>query len=132
MAGQIVMSGFLKLRIRPILRRLFTRLVAIVPAMITVLMYGDRGLNSLLILSQVVLSCQLPFAIIPLVYFTSSREIMGDGSPISECGPVRNRRGLGSHFANGWILTILAWASTVLVSGLNIWLVVAAIVESLG
>ena len=70
LAGQIVMEGFLNIRLRPWLRRLITRLIAIVPALITVAIYGERGAGSLLILSQVILSLQLPFAIIPLVLFT--------------------------------------------------------------
>ncbi|OZJ03992.1 hypothetical protein BZG36_04045 [Bifiguratus adelaidae] len=76
MAGQIIMSGFLGLRIRPWLRRLLTRLVAIVPAMVVVLASREQGLNSLLVASQVALSLQLPFAVIPLVYFTSRKGFM--------------------------------------------------------
>ena len=77
MAGQIVMEGFLDLRLPPWLRRLVTRLVAIVPAVLVTLLYGESGTSKLLILSQVVLSLQLPFAIIPLVMFTASRKKMG-------------------------------------------------------
>src|SRR6185295_8361570 len=65
LAGQIVMEGFLDIRLRPWLRRLITRLLAIVPAVIVILIYGDRGTGPLLILSQVVLSLQLPFAVFP-------------------------------------------------------------------
>ncbi|HEV2493003.1 MAG TPA: Nramp family divalent metal transporter [Terriglobia bacterium] len=78
LAGQIVMEGFLSIRLAPWLRRLITRLIAIVPAIITVALYGQRGTAKLLILSQVVLGMQLPFAIFPLVLFTSSRERMGE------------------------------------------------------
>jgi manganese transport protein len=78
LAGQIVMEGFLNIRLRPWLRRLITRLLAIVPALITVVLYGERGTGSLLILSQVILSLQLPFAVFPLVMFTGDRRKMGD------------------------------------------------------
>ena len=77
LAGQIVMEGFLDIRLRPWLRRLITRAIAIVPAVITILVYGDRGSGALLILSQVILSLQLPFAVFPLVAFTSDRKVMG-------------------------------------------------------
>ena len=78
MSGQIVMEGFIAFRISPVLRRLITRLVAIVPAMAVILLYGSEETGQLLILSQVVLSFQLPFAIVPLVMFTASRAKMGD------------------------------------------------------
>jgi manganese transport protein len=77
MAGQIVMEGFLDLRLPPWLRRLVTRLVAIVPAAVVTIYYGDSGTAKLLILSQVVLSLQLPFAVVPLVMMTASRAKMG-------------------------------------------------------
>src|SRR6476469_3777739 len=77
LAGQIVMEGFINLRLRPWLRRLITRLIAIVPAIIVVWLYGERGSGQLLILSQVVLSMQLPFAVFPLVMFTGDRAKMG-------------------------------------------------------
>jgi manganese transport protein len=77
LAGQIVMEGFLKLRVRPFVRRLITRLLAIVPAIIVITWKGDHGSYDLLILSQVILSLQLPFAVIPLIRFTSDRQIMG-------------------------------------------------------
>ncbi|CAJ0926250.1 19948_t:CDS:10 [Entrophospora sp. SA101] len=75
-AGQIVMEGFLGWTIRPWLRRLLTRIVAIVPAMLIAIFRGEQGLNEMLVASQVALSIQLPFAVIPLVYFTSSRKCM--------------------------------------------------------
>ena len=78
MSGQIVMEGFIAIRISPVLRRLVTRLIAIVPAMAVILLYGSEETGQLLILSQVVLSFQLPFAIVPLVMFTASRAKMGD------------------------------------------------------
>jgi manganese transport protein len=77
LAGQIVMEGFISIRLRPWLRRLITRLVAIVPAVLVILVYGERGTGRLLILSQVILSLQLPFAVFPLVMFTSDRRRMG-------------------------------------------------------
>lgn len=77
LAGQIVMEGFLNIRIRPWLRRLITRLIAIIPALIVVMLFGERGASNLLVLSQVILSMQLSFAVIPLVLFTNSKEKMG-------------------------------------------------------
>lgn len=78
LAGQIVMEGFLNIRLRPWLRRLITRLIAIIPAVIVTMIYGESGTAKLLIFSQVVLSLQLSFAVIPLILFTSSRAKMGE------------------------------------------------------
>jgi manganese transport protein len=78
LAGQIVMEGFLNIRLRPWLRRLITRLIAIVPAVIVTVMYGESGTAQLLVFSQVILSLQLSFAVIPLILFTSSRLKMGE------------------------------------------------------
>lgn len=78
LAGQIVMEGHLNLRIQPWLRRLITRLIAIIPAIFTIIYFGEDALGSLLILSQVVLSLQLGFAVIPLIHFNSDRKIMGE------------------------------------------------------
>jgi len=78
MAGQIVMEGFLNFRIRAWLRRLVTRLLAILPAAVTVYFAADQGAYQLLLLTQVVLCLQLPFAIIPLVHFTADRRRMGE------------------------------------------------------
>jgi len=78
LAGQIVMEGFLNIRIRPWLRRLITRLIAIVPAAVTAIFFGEHGTAQLLILSQVILSLQLSFAVFPLVLFTSDRLKMGE------------------------------------------------------
>ncbi len=103
LAGQIVMEGFVNIRLRPWLRRLITRLVAIVPAIIVVSLYGERGTGALLILSQVILSLQLPFAVFPLVSFTSSRAKMG------------------VFVAPGWVQA-LAWTIAVIIAGLNVWL----------
>ena len=77
LAGQIVMEGYLNLRIAPWLRRLITRLIAIIPAFIVILVYGEEETGALLIFSQVVLSLQLGFAIIPLIHFNSDKEKMG-------------------------------------------------------
>ena len=78
LAGQIVMEGFLRLRIPHWVRRLITRGIAIVPVVIAIALYGERGADNLLVFSQVILSIQLPFAAIPLVQFVSSRKKMGN------------------------------------------------------
>ncbi len=78
LAGQIVMEGYLNLRINPWLRRLITRLIAIIPAVIVILVFGDEKLDDLLVFSQVILSLQLGFAIIPLIHFVSDKEAMGE------------------------------------------------------
>lgn len=77
LAGQIVMEGYLKIRISPLLRRLITRLIAIIPAVIVILIYGEQRIDDLLVFSQVVLSLQLGFAIIPLIHFVSDKKTMG-------------------------------------------------------
>jgi manganese transport protein len=77
LAGQIVMEGFINLRLRPWLRRLITRVIAIIPAIAVIAVYGERGTGSLIILSQVILSLQLPFAVVPLLAFTSDSGKMG-------------------------------------------------------
>lgn len=78
LAGQIVMEGYLRLRINPWIRRLITRLIAIIPAVVVILIYGDTKLDALLVLSQVILSMQLGFAIIPLIHFVSDKKEMGE------------------------------------------------------
>jgi len=103
LAGQITMEGFLDIRLRPWLRRLITRLMAITPAIIVVLLYGESGTAKLLILSQVVLSMQLSFAVFPLVRFTSDRAKMGE-------------------FVNARWLRWLAHTVAVFIAGLNVWL----------
>ncbi len=103
LAGQVVMEGFLNIRIKPWLRRLITRLIAILPAFIVTLWLGAKGTTSLLILSQVILSIQLSFAVIPLVVFTSDKTKMG-------------------KFANSTLMKITAWVVTVIIIGLNIFL----------
>jgi manganese transport protein len=103
LAGQIVMEGFLNLRIRPALRRLITRAIAIVPALVTIAFYGERSTGSLLILSQVVLSLQLPFAVFPLVSFTCDAKKMG------------------RLVAPTWVRW-LAWPVAIVIAALNAWL----------
>jgi manganese transport protein len=105
LAGQIVMEGFLNIRIRPWLRRLLTRLIAIVPAIIVTSMSGETGAASLLVLSQVILSLQLSFAVFPLVMFTSDKLKMGE-------------------FVNGTTTKILAWIVAVIIASLNAWLLI--------
>jgi len=110
LAGQIVMEGFLNIRLPAWLRRLITRLIAIIPAVIVTAMYGEKGAGSLLILSQVILSLQLSFAVIPLVYFTSQRKKMGE-------------------FVNGKLLAGTAWLVAVVILGLNAWLLIGTFRE---
>lgn len=105
LAGQIVMEGFLNIRLRPWLRRLITRAIAIIPAVIVSIMYGESGTAKLLILSQVILSFQLAFAVVPLVQFTSDKLKMG-------------------AFANPPWLKMLAWIIAIFIASLNIWLLV--------
>ena len=105
LAGQVVMEGFIHLRIAPWLRRLITRSLAIVPTIIVVALAGERGTEDLLILSQVILSFQLSFAVVPLVMFTGDRTKMGE-------------------FVNRRWLQVLAWMAAVVIAGLNAWLLV--------
>ncbi|MDP1727512.1 MAG: Nramp family divalent metal transporter [Bacteroidota bacterium] len=104
LAGQIVMEGYLNLRISPWLRRMITRLIAVAPAVFTILYFGEEKLGELLILSQVILSLQLGFAIIPLIHFTNNKEIMG-------------------KFANSNLIKTLAWIAAFIIVGLNVKLV---------
>ena len=108
-AGQIVMEGFLNLRLRPWLRRVITRFLAIIPAVITVYFWGPHGTFQLIILSQVILSMQLPFAVIPLIRFTSDKARMGE-------------------FANRAWVKILSWTVAAVILGLNFWYVGGVIV----
>ena len=103
LAGQIVMEGFINLRLRPWLRRLITRLIAIVPAVLVIAIYGDSGAGPLLILSQVILSLQLPFAVFPLVMFTSDKAKMG-------------------RFVSPLWMKSLAWFVSLVIAVLNVWL----------
>jgi len=110
LAGQIVMEGFLNIRLPAWLRRLITRLIAIIPAVIVTALYGEKGAGSLLILSQVILSLQLSFAVVPLVYFTSQRSKMG-------------------RFVNRPLLAVTAWVVAIGILGLNGWLLVGTFRE---
>jgi manganese transport protein len=105
LAGQIVMEGFVHLRVPDWLRRLLTRGLAIIPVIAVTSLYGANGTAKLLVLSQIILSMQLPFAVVPLVRFVSDRALMGS-------------------FVTGRLLTLLAWAVTVLIIGLNVALLV--------
>lgn len=110
LAGQIVMEGFLNIRMRPWLRRLITRAIAIVPAAITAILYGESGTARLLILSQVILSLQLSFAVFPLVMFTSDKQKMG-------------------AFVNPDWLKGMAYLVATVIATLNLWLLVQTVRE---
>jgi manganese transport protein len=105
LAGQVVMEGFIHIRLAPWLRRMITRSIAIIPTIIVVWFTGERGTEKLLLLSQVILSLQLSFAVVPLVIFTGSRKKMGE-------------------FVNGPWMQALAWFVAVLIAGLNAWFLV--------
>ncbi len=102
LAGQVVMEGFMRWRIKPWLRRLITRTLAILPAVLIIGLRGDNSLTDLLILSQVVLALQLPFAMFPLLHFTGSRKRMG-------------------MWRNGWFLAIAGWTSAILITAMDIY-----------
>lgn len=102
LAGQVVMEGFMRWRIRPWVRRLVTRLIAIVPAIIVIGLRGEGSVTDLLVLSQVVLAMQLPLAMFPLLHFTSSRRRMG-------------------AYRSGWFLLATGWTSCLLITGLDIY-----------
>jgi manganese transport protein len=110
LAGQVVMEGFVNLRMRPWTRRLVTRLMAIVPAVVTVVIFGADQMTNLLVLSQVILSLQLPFAVVPLLHFTGERARMGE-------------------FANPRWVGVLGWLATAVIIGLNVELVAGTIGE---
>lgn len=103
LAGQIIMEGFVNIRLSPPLRRMLTRLLAIIPAILVIVLYGENQIGKLLILSQVVLSLQLSFAVFPLVAFTSNKSRMGP-------------------FVNGAILTLLSYTIAVVIAFFNLWL----------
>jgi len=105
LAGQVVMEGFIHIHVRPWMRRLMTRSLAIIPTVIVVWFMGERGTEDLLLLSQVILSLQLSFAVVPLVIFTSSRKRMGE-------------------FVNAPWLKALSWSVAILIAGLNAWFLV--------
>lgn len=102
LAGQVVMEGFMHWRLSPWIRRLITRLVAILPAVVLIGLRGDGSVTELLTLSQVVLAMQLPFAMFPLLHFTSSKRRMG-------------------RFANGWFLLATGWTSCILITALDLY-----------
>lgn len=103
LAGQIVMEGFLNIKLKPWLRRLITRLIAVIPALIVTILYGEQGTTDLLVLSQVILSMQLSFAVVPLVMFTNDKAKMG-------------------QFANKPILKIVVWIISIIIILLNSYL----------
>jgi manganese transport protein len=105
MAGQIVMEGFLQIKISPWMRRLFTRLLAVIPAILVIAIAGEKATTHLLLLSQVILSMQLSFAVIPLVQFTGNKRIMGE-------------------FVNAVWVRCVGWIMAVIIAGLNVWLLV--------
>jgi manganese transport protein len=105
LAGQVVMEGFVHIRVQPWLRRMITRSIAIIPTIIVVWFTGERGTEKLLLLSQVILSLQLSFAVVPLVIFTGSRKVMGE-------------------FVNARWVQALGWLVAVLIAGLNAWFLV--------
>ncbi len=110
MAGQIVMEGFLDIRLRPWVRRLLTRLIAILPAVFVAAFFGEGGVGKLLVLSQVVLSLQLTFAVVPLVMFTSDKLKMG-------------------QFVNPRWLSVTAWIVTAVIAILNVFLLGQAVFD---
>jgi manganese transport protein len=102
LAGQVIMEGFMNWRMRPWLRRMSSRLLAVIPAIIIVSIRGGGSITELVNLSQVILCLILPFAMFPLLHFTSSRKIMG-------------------RWRNGWFLLILGWASVLVITGMDIY-----------
>jgi manganese transport protein len=102
LAGQVVMEGFMRWRIQPWVRRLITRTLAILPAVLVIGLRGESSVTDLLVLSQVVLALQLPFAMFPLLHFTTSRKIMG-------------------RWRNGWFLLIAGWGSALLITAMDIY-----------
>jgi manganese transport protein len=111
LAGQVVMEGFLQLKMPPWLRRLVTRGIAIIPTIVVVAVWGAKGTERLLILSQVILSLQLSFAVVPLVMFTSNRSLMGE-------------------FTNGRLLKAASWCIAVIIAALNGWLLIQTVVHN--
>ncbi len=108
LSGQIVMEGFLNIHIKPWVRRLITRALAIIPAVVVIGVLGEGSATSLLVFSQVILSVQLSFAVIPLVLFTSNKRYMGE-------------------FVNPLWLNIIAWIIAIIIAGLNVYLVLSTI-----
>lgn len=109
LSGQIVMEGFIHLRVKPWVRRIITRLLAVIPVFIVTIIAGENGATDLLIFSQVILSMQLPFALVPLVLFTSDKHKMGS-------------------FVNSTWVKIVAWTATIIIICLNVYLVVYTLI----
>jgi manganese transport protein len=105
LAGQIVMEGFIHLSIAPWMRRLITRLLAVIPAILVISIAGDSANTKLLLISQVILSMQLSFAVVPLVQFTGTKEIMGE-------------------FVNARWIRFIGWTLATLIASLNLWLII--------
>ena len=105
LAGQIVMEGFLQIRLAPWLRRLLTRLLAVIPAILVIAIAGEGATTKLLLISQVILSMQLSFAVVPLVQYTGNAEIMGE-------------------FVNARWIRIIGWGMAAIIAGLNVWLII--------
>ncbi len=110
LAGQIILEGFLRVKIKPWLRRMISRIIALIPAVAAVALSGSKGLADLLMWSQVVLSAQLSFAVVPLIQFTSDRRKMGE-------------------FANGWVTRLIGWGLAVMIAGLNAYLIFKALTD---
>lgn len=113
LAGQVVMEGFMHWRMRPWVRRIITRMVAIVPAIVVIAVKGDQSVTELLTLSQVILGIQLPLAMFPLLHFTSSKKRMG-------------------KFANGWFLLGAGWGSCLLITALDVYGLGSMLLEAVG
>jgi len=111
LAGQVVMEGFMRWRMRPWLRRMITRTIAVVPAILIISIRGSGSVTDLVNLSQVILCLQLPFAMFPLLHFTSSGERMG-------------------RWANGWFLLITGWASAILITAMALYTLPDALPEA--
>ncbi|KAK9762541.1 Manganese transporter smf1 [Basidiobolus ranarum] len=141
MAGQIIMEGFLGLTIRPWLRRLVTRGLAIIPAMAVAILFGSKGMNQVLIGSQVILSLQLPFAVIPLVMFTGNKKVMkvpfiekNEEFEINTISSENENQTAKDHddmfddsektFASNTLMKILSWLIAIIIVGLNGFLLV--------
>jgi manganese transport protein len=130
LAGQVVMEGFLQFKIRPLLRRLVTRMIALLPAMYVLLAVGEVGMYQLLIFSQVVLSLQLAFAVIPLIHFTSSKRLMGEFAnkpwvqaaswSVATVIVVLNLNLVAEHVSNTLESTDAWWLKTLIAAGLGV------------
>jgi manganese transport protein len=111
LAGQVVLEGFMNWRIRPWLRRMISRLLAVIPAILIIGIRGNGSITDLVNLSQVYLCLVLPFAMFPLLQFTSSRKIMG-------------------QWRNGWFLLVLGWGSVIVITGMDIYSLPEALKEA--